>query len=505
MKKLTTPKSALAQPPDTTDHHAISSGSAQWGTRLNIDNGFEPHHKSIERIIVADGNAATLAATCRPLRGAGYEVFEANTASGALALAHSIRPDIVLTEISLPPTGGLELADTIRSASELKDILVVHMTEGPVLPKVQEASQKSGADAYIARPIPNGELLARINALYRQKRMMEALQRREHELRCAYGLLNFHVNNSPLAVIEWDTEFRVRRWSGRAETIFGWRESEVLGRHPSEWAFVHPDDMVGVDCIMLQLLDGSTPQNVGKGKNLARSGEVVHTVWYNSAHIDEDGNLISILSLVNDVTDRVRDRKALKACVHELLEMQPVPAYICNASGWILQYNQAAMELWRREPETGEGGDRYCGSWKIYLPNGKRLPHEECAMAETLRTGQAVRNCEIIIKRPDGSCVASLANTSALVDDNGDLVGAVNCLLKVSDRKTIDDEQRDRVVHLTLVLELIVDGLIRIGDDGVIESLSPTAEKILGAPASRLLGQPLKDLLSPAVMRRHHS
>ncbi|MBI3799491.1 MAG: PAS domain S-box protein [Deltaproteobacteria bacterium] len=56
----------------------------------------------------------------------------------------------------------------------------------------------------------------------------------ERALREALQRLRSHVENSPLAVIEWDREFRVRYWSPQAETIFGWRAEEVMGKRPDE-------------------------------------------------------------------------------------------------------------------------------------------------------------------------------------------------------------------------------------------------------------------------------
>ena len=127
-----------------------------------------------------------------------------------------------------------------------------------------------------------------------------------HALRSAHETLNFHVSNSPLGVIEWDKEFRVVRWSPRAQAMFGWREAEVLGRHPGDWRFVHVDDAKSVNARMNDLLQGVLPRNVSVNRNLTRDGEVVHCEWYNSVRINEDGALSSIFSLVHDVSERSR-------------------------------------------------------------------------------------------------------------------------------------------------------------------------------------------------------
>jgi PAS domain S-box-containing protein len=128
----------------------------------------------------------------------------------------------------------------------------------------------------------------------------------------AAALLEFHIGNSPLVVIEWDHEFRVRRWSGRAQVVFGWAAAEVQGCHPDDWPFVHPDDKQSVQRVITELLDGTVPRNVSRNRNLARDGSVLDCEWYNSAQRDPQGRVQSILSLVHDVTRQRRNQLALK-------------------------------------------------------------------------------------------------------------------------------------------------------------------------------------------------
>ncbi|WP_404296235.1 PAS domain S-box protein [Halomonas sp.] len=120
----------------------------------------------------------------------------------------------------------------------------------------------------------------------------------------AHELLSFHLDNLPLAVIEWDSEFRVARWSRHAATLFGWPPEAVIGRHPFEFAFVHPDDAGSVAEVIQQLLLGIATQNVSTNCNLTRDGALVECEWHNSIQIDDQGHVISVLSVVQDVTER---------------------------------------------------------------------------------------------------------------------------------------------------------------------------------------------------------
>lgn len=129
-------------------------------------------------------------------------------------------------------------------------------------------------------------------------------KRAEADLEAAYQRLSFHVDNSPMAVVEWGPDFRVQRWSSQAERIFGWQASEVLGKHPTEWPFVYVEDQKAVDEVMARLLDGRERRNTSGNRNYKKDGEVVHCEWYNSVLHDRKGSLVSILSLVLDVSER---------------------------------------------------------------------------------------------------------------------------------------------------------------------------------------------------------
>jgi PAS domain S-box-containing protein len=119
-----------------------------------------------------------------------------------------------------------------------------------------------------------------------------------------YHRLTKHLENSPLAVVEWDSDFRVSRWSESAEALFGWQAEEVLGKHVNEWHFVFADDVSAVDTVTFRQREGVEVQGVLYNRNYKKDGSVIHCEWYNSVLHDETGNLVSVLSLVLDVTDR---------------------------------------------------------------------------------------------------------------------------------------------------------------------------------------------------------
>jgi PAS domain S-box-containing protein len=110
------------------------------------------------------------------------------------------------------------------------------------------------------------------------------------------------VENSPLAAIEYDHEFRIRRWSAQAKKLFGWSSSEVMGKHNFELRLVHPDDQAKVSSAIKQLIERRQPRHVLRNRNYRKNGSILLCEWYNSALLDAKGRVSSILSLAQDIT-----------------------------------------------------------------------------------------------------------------------------------------------------------------------------------------------------------
>jgi PAS domain S-box-containing protein len=122
-----------------------------------------------------------------------------------------------------------------------------------------------------------------------------------------------------------------------------------------------------------------------------------------------------------------------KAELHSLLETLPAPIYLTDAEGWVTFFNRACIDFAGRMPLLGE--DRWCVTWKLYSEDGAFLPHEECPMAVAIRERRDVRGVVAAAERPDGTRVMFTPWPTPLYDEEGDIVGAVNILIDVTDER----------------------------------------------------------------------
>jgi len=123
-------------------------------------------HKEITVLIVED-DPDVLAASARIARSEGYQVMEATTGEACLKIARKNKPDLILLDVMLPDIQGTEICRQIKADPLLKTTFVV-LTSGLKISSLEQAEGLDvGADGYIARPLSNVELKARINSTAR--------------------------------------------------------------------------------------------------------------------------------------------------------------------------------------------------------------------------------------------------------------------------------------------------------------------------------------------------
>lgn len=193
---------------------------------------------------------------------------------------------------------------------------------------------------------------------------------------------------------------------------------------------------------------------------------------------------------LNSIRGGESELHASQTSLRQLLEKLPVGAYICDPNGLITYFNHYAVRLWGRTPKLNHLVDRYCGSHKLYSPDGSPLPHNQCWMARTLEMDKEFDGEEIVIEREDGARFTVLAHVNPLHDENGKLIGAVNIVVDISDRKRAEEAQ----IRLAAIVESTGDCIIAADLEGKITTWNDGAARLFGYTAAEMLGKSINSL-----------
>jgi PAS domain S-box-containing protein len=201
-----------------------------------------------------------------------------------------------------------------------------------------------------------------------------------------------------------------------------------------------------------------------------------------------------------DVPLGLREEQAF-ALPARLFEQLPFAVYVCDRDGHVLRYNRRAAELWGRSPKLGDPDERFCGSYRMFRPDGSLLPHHQCPMADVLRTGVSVREQEVHIERPDGLRGIALVDIEAVKDSDGNIVGAVNCFQDITERK----RSEEAALRLAAIIESSDDAIVSKDLDGIITSWNSGAERIFGYLAEEIVGKPITILIPPDCQKEEEA
>ena len=311
---------------------------------------------------------------------------------------------------------------------------------------------------------------------------------RANKLEQACPRLAFHLENSPLGVIEWDNQSRVQFWSQQAEKIFGWKAEEVLGKSWHEWKFVVEEDTEKVQDNAAGLRTGINPKNVLYNRNYTKEGHILDIEWYNSTLFDESGQVISVLSLALDITPRIKAEASLRESEERfrlLVEsMNDIIFTLDNQQRHTGIYGRA-LEQYGITPEIflGKTAREILGidEGSIHeAANEKALTGEKTLYDWSISTHQGSHYFQTLL--------------SPLRNEQGDILGIVGVGRDMTEYKQMDHASQERENLFRAIFEQAAVGIAQLSLSGQFIKVNQKFCDILGYSTAELSTKNYRDI-----------
>ena len=273
----------------------------------------------------------------------------------------------------------------------------------------------------------------------------DELKRSVEELSKANTDLNNLMASTDIGTIFLDRQLRIQRFTPSAQKIFNLLPADI-GRPLSDITgkLAYPEFIHEAQSVLDNLATTEREVRVGD-----ESWYVVRIAPYRT----QEDRIAGVVATFIDISRRKRAEDEVSAGAlryRTLFELVPVAVYTTDAEGTIQEYNQRAVELWGRKP----GKEKFCGSFRIFYPDGRPMPHEECPMARVLR-GERLEpaDLEILVEQENGSLHHVLVAPRAVENENGRVTGAINCLHDITHRKEMEKALRASEERLRTVAD----------------------------------------------------
>jgi PAS domain S-box-containing protein len=387
------------------------------------------------RILIADDSAILRRMTIHALAPAGIEMYEAESGAACLQLAQAQRLDLILLDVVMPEMDGVETCRRLKADPATAGIPVILLSSSSTDTLEQATGLEAGADGYIARPISNRELVARVEALLRVKRAEDALRQSEQRYREL-------VNLAQEGIWAIDAAARTTYVNPRMAEMLGYTAEEMLGRSLFDFA-----DTAGQQTINRNI--ERRKQGIREQHDfqfVRKDGTVIETLIATAPSFDASGAYTGAIAVITDVTERQHAEARLRRernLLFTLIDNMPDFIYVKDAEARFLIANRTLVRLVGAVSPTDLLGKTDAD---IFPPDlAERYIADDLAV---IRSGRPLIGREEPTLTSRGAPGWQITTKAPLRDEAGQVIGLVGMGRDITARKQAEDERQEMLVKL---------------------------------------------------------
>ncbi|MBE9127214.1 MULTISPECIES: PAS domain S-box protein [unclassified Coleofasciculus] len=309
----------------------------------------------------------------------------------------------------------------------------------------------------------------------------------EEKLQSSRQRLSLLVQQTPLAVIEWNIYGEIVDWNPAAQSIFGYSKAEALSYSLN---LIVPDSALEqVNYVKSELYSGRGGTR-SCNENLTKDGRTIICEWYNTTLIDPQGNLLGVASMALDITKREQAQAALRESEERFalaIQANEGGLFDINFQTNYYYYSPQFRNLIGYPPD----GDYPTFNELIALVHPEDFPTVKAEM-DALFAGELSQwKLEFRMFHADGSAPWMLSRGLVLRNERGKIVRMVGTHTDISDRKQAEDALRSSEEQFRQLAENIREVFFLTSPTlDQMFYISPAYEGVWGRPRENLYEQP---------------
>jgi len=465
--------------------HQIKRDSLKRGMseKINVDvpgvmmNTTESARDSHDMILIVDDTHDHLAVMKKVIETSLPDVGVTTIQNSAEVISHMRTANIAvaLLDVQMPGMDGIELCKLIKATEETKHVPVILITSHNTSPALRGKGLNAGADDFLARPMDNVELVAKIKVMLRIRRAEDELRAANAHLeqRVAARTLELYKSEKSLAKMERyyrgllyslhedifviDRNYVITDINNTALTTTGHRREDVVGRHCFEVShgYDKPCTEYGERCSLPEVFETGEVRNCCH-EHKCVDGSVVHVDLLLSPMMDADGNVTHVIEAARDVSDLYATRDALdeqRGRAQTYLNLAGVMFVALDADGVVTLVNPKACAVLGYREEEIIGKDWF----DLFLPERDRKAVK--AVARQLLRGKTelVEYYENPILTKSGEERLIAWHNALLRDDGGAIIGTLASGEDITDRKLAEENLRQATETAEQLRSLLVE------------------------------------------------